>query len=80
MIPEDDIDTDEDGESYEPEAISLADGEAILFDPAEFEEAFNAFGAMFSNGCLFYLDKDSRRWVNVEDHGKPRPTSVRKMQ
>ena len=68
-----------DDESYIPEAIGLADGEVILFDPAEFEADFDAYGVMVREGCLFYLDKETKRWVNVEDHGKPR-APLRKVQ
>lgn len=75
-IPEDEIED----EGYVPEPIGLCDGEVILFDPAEFESAFNAYGVMASNGCLFYLCKDARKWVNVEDFGRPAKASVRKVQ
>ena len=60
-------------ETYVPELASLADGEVLLFDPVEVEAAFNAYAVMFTDGCLFYLCKETRKWVNVEDYGQPKP-------
>lgn len=69
----------DDDDGYTPEAIGLCDGEVILFDPTEFEVDFDAYGVMVREGCLFYLDKATKQWVNVENHGKPRG-NLRKVQ
>lgn len=71
MSPED--------ETYTPELASLADGDVLLFDPVEFEAEFNAFAVMVKEGCLFYLCRDTRKWVNVEDYGQNKP-KLRKVQ
>jgi hypothetical protein len=70
MIP------DEEDEGYIPEPIGIAEGECIILDPAEFESKYNADAILLSNGTLFCLDKESRKWVNVESGNK----AVRRVQ
>jgi hypothetical protein len=60
---------DDETEFYEPEPISLADGEAVIFDRAEFEQDFNCYAAMCREGALFVLCRETRKWVTVEGRG-----------
>lgn len=63
MTAEDDL------EVYEPEPVGLADGEALIFDKAEFEQEFNCYAAMVKDGGLYVLCKETRKWVLAEGRG-----------
>jgi hypothetical protein len=69
-----DEDSDEDLVEYELEPLTLIDGEFHIFDPVEFAELYrNPIAVMAHEGALFYLDRDSRKWTNVEQPtAKPR--------
>jgi hypothetical protein len=65
---------DDDLVEYEPEPLSLVDGEFHIFDPVEFVELYrNPLAVMAYAGGLFYLDRETRKWTNVEQPAaKPR--------
>lgn len=50
----------------EPEPLSLADGEAIIADGAEFFALTNSIAAIVRDGALYALRRESMKWVNVE--------------
>lgn len=60
---------DPDDELYIPEAISIGEGEVVILDPLGFELEYNTMAILVRGGELWYLDKDSRQWVNVETKG-----------
>jgi hypothetical protein len=72
------MENEEDDEGYIPEPIGISEGECIILDPAEFEMKYNADAILMSGGVLFYLEKDSRQWVNIET--KPGTRKVRSVQ
>lgn len=65
-----DIDLEEDAETYEPVPAILHDGGAMIFDPIEFAEIFNCHAAMFDQGMLYVLDRDTKQWHNIEPDKK----------
>lgn len=64
------VEETEDG-GYYPEAMGIADGEAIIFDAIEFEEKYNADAVILKDGQLFVLDKATRKWASVEPEKPP---------
>lgn len=79
MSTEPDDTEDEELAEYEPEPVGLSEGDVMIFDKAEFEQDFNCYAAMNSEGTLFVLCKDKRKWVPAEGRGQlqaPRPTRV----
>jgi hypothetical protein len=60
---------DDEGEVYEPEPVGLGDGEALIFDKAEFEQDFDCYAAMVRDGGLYVLCKQTRKWVLAEGRG-----------
>lgn len=59
------------GALYEPESVQLIDGELFVFDMVEFSEALNALAMQWVKGELFVLDRETRKWVNVECAKRP---------
>lgn len=52
--------------AYEPQPAGLSEGDAFIFDRAEFEQDFNCYAVMSRGGQLWILDKETRRWLPVE--------------
>lgn len=59
-------------DGYYPDPVEVYDGGVVIFDRYEFEQKYNCDAAIVRDGCLFVLDKDSRRWVSAEAGDKPR--------
>lgn len=79
MNPEDDeIEQDD----YVPEAVGLADGEFMIFDPLDFEMEFDCYAVTVRGNCLFVLCKQSRIWVPAEGRGSgpAKPSKLRTVQ
>lgn len=53
------------------EIAHICDGDAVIFDWAEFCEAFDCFAAKLQNGKLMVLLRSTYQWVNVSDVQKP---------
>jgi hypothetical protein len=66
MSPDEDH---EDGDVYEPEPVSLVDGEVLIFDKADFEQEFNCFAARNLDGYVEVLCRGTRKWVPAEGRG-----------
>lgn len=65
FVPEGE-DSGESGDTYEPLPHGIADGECLIFDPAEFSTLTKSVCAINRDGALFVLQRDSPKWVNVE--------------
>ena len=68
----------EDDNSYIPEPVFIYDNGCVIFDSAEFCDTHNCIAAQFYEGILLVLDRDSKKWVNVEGEkksGNLRPVS-----
>jgi hypothetical protein len=61
-------------EGYEPVPERVMDGEVLIADPWEFFEVTNGLAAIVRDGALFVLDRDTRKWRNVEE--APRAATV----
>jgi len=62
-----DVEDDDDlVEEYEAIPERLMDGEALIFDPIEFAEEFDALAAMCRDGQLWVLQRKTKKWVTVE--------------
>lgn len=59
-------------ELYEPVPELVHENSILIFDPAEFVEKFNCDAVWATPEGVFVLDRDSRKWVNVEG-GNPAP-------
>lgn len=67
----DEIETEVEFEdTYEPVPATLHDGGVIIFDPIEFQDTFNCHAAMFDQGMLYVLCRDTKQWHNVEPDKK----------
>lgn len=44
----------------------MGEGELLIFDWAEFCEAFDCYAATFRSGQLFILDRQTKRWRDAE--------------
>lgn len=70
---------EEEDEGYEPEDIILYDNGSVIFDKYEFQEIFNCIAAQFYEGILYVLDRDTKKWRNVEDDKKA-PSKLKTVQ
>lgn len=74
------VENEEDGlgeiEMYEPTIGELLENGALIFDTIEFAELTNSIAAQMRDGQIFVLDRDSRRWRNVEPE---KPSKVVKL-
>ncbi len=61
-------DTEE--EEYEPEPCILGDGDVLIEDPVELFEMTHSIAMQVRDGGLYVLDRDSRKWRNVEADDK----------
>lgn len=75
----DEIEEEGEAELYSPEPMGLHDDSCVIFDITEFEETFNCYAVQYKAGALWVLDKDSKRWVDVEGPDKPK-SNVRRIQ
>jgi len=57
---------DDEADTYEPLPVALHDGGVIILDPIEFQDTFNCHAAMFDQGMLYVLCRDTKQWHNVE--------------
>ncbi|OGT59761.1 MAG: hypothetical protein A3E01_04675 [Gammaproteobacteria bacterium RIFCSPHIGHO2_12_FULL_63_22] len=75
MIADEPEDEAEETEEYVPEQVFVQGGSFVIFDMAEFEEAFNAYGCqMTEEGGLYVLDKTSKKLRPIDlDMGSNRP-------
>lgn len=68
---------DEEEEFVPPREVTLHDGECWVADPDYLERASGIQGVIaiqFRDGALWYLDGETRKWLNVEcEDSKPRP-------
>jgi hypothetical protein len=53
-------------DEYDPEPIALHDNGVVIFDPIEFSATFNCHAAMYSDGVMYVLCKDTHHWRSVE--------------
>lgn len=72
------IEESEDDDTYEPCPEPVADGDALIFDPVEFAEITRSLAVMVIGGALFVLDRETLKWVNVQD--LRRPSNVRSIK
>lgn len=70
---------EDDEGTYEPELVILYDNGSVIFDKDEFQEIFNCLAAQFYEGILYVLDRDSKKWRNVEDDKKS-PSKLKTVQ
>lgn len=70
MAPDDELPEDEEIGRYEPIPAGLSDGDVLIFDPVDFEAAFNCYGLQLRENQLFVLCKETRRWVPAEGRGQ----------
>jgi hypothetical protein len=63
-------------EEYDPVPVSLFDNGIIIFDPIEFVATYNCHAALYSEGTLYVLDRETSRWRSVEPV-PVKPVSVR---
>ena len=73
----DEPDVPEDGDEYIPEPTLIHEDSFLIFDPVEFCDHFNCWGAQMKDGGLFVLCRDTYQWRNVTDFGKNTPTERR---
>lgn len=68
-------------DGYYPEPMGLHDDSCVIFDTVEFESVFNCYAVQYKAGVLWVLDKDSRKWVDVEaPDAKKGASNVRRIQ
>jgi hypothetical protein len=67
-----DIEAEDEG-AYEPQPVTLSEGEFLIFDRAEFEQDFNCYGACIRDFQVWVLDKDSRKMVPAEKPDATKP-------
>lgn len=67
----------EEVEVYTPQPITLMDGDALIFDPDDFAETFDAHAVIHRDGCLFVLCRETLDWKKVEPHKAAKPSVVK---
>ncbi|MFC4526395.1 hypothetical protein ISN76_13015 [Dyella halodurans] len=63
--------TDETEDARDAEPLVLGDGDCMLADGPEFYELTKSVAAKFIDGCLYVLERDTLKWVDVETIIKP---------
>jgi hypothetical protein len=61
---------DEVEEEYEPEPCILGDGDVLIEDPVELFEMTHSIAMQVRDGGLYVLDRETRKWRNVESEVK----------
>lgn len=64
-------------EFYEPEPAFIPEDSCVIGDLAEFLDKFNGDAVQYRSGGIYVLDRDSHKWGNVEDFGKPEPAKTK---
>ena len=70
-------------ESLAPDTMSWPEGQVYFYpDVATFCEEHEAKAVMVTAGAVWLLPADGGKWLNVEDHGKPKPEArpIRRVQ
>ncbi len=57
-------------EEYEPQPCILGDGDVLIADPVDLFETTNCIAMQVRDGGLFVLDRETRKWRNVESDVK----------
>lgn len=57
---------------YDPMPEILAEGDILVLDPVDFENAFDCYLVCNRGGQAFVLKKATRKWESVESDDKPR--------
>lgn len=57
---------------YDPEPVSLADGEMLILDPLLFAEQHNTNCVRMTGSQVWVLDNDTRKWRDIETRQKAR--------